>query len=269
MYATAVCVTYRVLSHELIHLLFFIQIYKHTETTAKPMFIINPVFPLQKSQLYGPPQTLFWPLCQKLFHRFLRISNPVAVAGSCSSCISTVRVNCCSRDYSRATNLSITKHLTDFQRTSVQLLSKSVSPTHNTDQSRYFLAGQHLPVSLSQAGPPLATSIICSEGLRVAQPSTTTRTCQNQSPQIQLGSEQFGFPMRSHCKRVCAETCSDWGRCWPCYRADTAEQPLSSSVKGLERWRIFMQKECYCELPRNLMYCCKTSYWKQAPGCCV
>lgn len=81
-------------------------------------------------------------------------SNPVSMAGSCSSCeVSTVRVNCSSRDYSRATNLSIIKPLNDFQRTSVQLLSKSVSPTHNTEQSRCFLAGEHLTVSLSQLDP--------------------------------------------------------------------------------------------------------------------
>lgn len=119
------------------------------------------------------------------------------MAGSCSSCVSTVRVNFCSRDYSRATNLSITKPLTDFQRTSVQLLNKSVSPTHNTDQSRCFLAGQPLTVSLSQAGRPPATSITCSEGLRLAQLSTTPSTCQVQKPQIYLGSQQFSFPMRS------------------------------------------------------------------------
>lgn len=150
----------------------------------------------------------------------------------------------------------------------MQLLSKSVSPTHNTEQSRCFLAGQHLPVSLSQDGPPPATFITCwgAEGVLALN---NHQHLSGSNPQTQLGSKQFGFSMRSNCRRVCAGICNNWGQCWRCYRADTAEQPLSNSVKGLERWRIFIQKGCYCEVQRNLMYCCKTSYWKQVPGCWV
>lgn len=206
--------------------------------TANPMFIIQPVFPFQKSQLYGPPWPLFRLSGQKydISTDYFEFQTQSLWQGAVAAAkFEQWEWIVLSRDYSRATNLSITKSLPDFQRTSVQLLSKSVSPTHNTEQSRCFLAGQHLTVSLSQAGPTAATFITCSKGLRVAQLSATTSTCQDQSPQIQLGTKQLGFPVRSNRERVCAEICSNLGRCWCCYWADTPEQPLSCSVKGLDR----------------------------------
>lgn len=48
---------------------------------------------------------------------------------------SPVRVNCFSRDYLWATNLTIILPLTGFQRTLVQLVSKPGLPTSNPEQS--------------------------------------------------------------------------------------------------------------------------------------
>lgn len=60
---------------------------------------------------------------------------------------SPVRVNCFSRDYLWATNLTIILLLTGFQRTLVQLISKPCLPTSNPKQS-VLSYGQH-PAQIS------------------------------------------------------------------------------------------------------------------------